>query len=232
MKDELRKQRLELLSRDFPVYLDKFDRNCPFSSYQRDCHISTIELRRVTGSVKGAIDSNLFLEQLRKTLKAWRIGTRGTQLVDIGVFTDRLKQNEKAIADLDGLSIEDEGLDINSIITKLWSIISDLSIVTNSRHEPVNAPIVSGTKTLLHFLPDLIPPMDRKYTQAFYGWHNPEFQYHQEYCFRYIYGSMAEVARNAKPSRYVGQSWRTCTAKLLDSALIGFCLFHGIENMP
>jgi len=232
MKNELQEQRLKLLSGDFSDYLNEFDRNCPFSAYQRDCHIHTIRLRKEIGSVGGALDSKLFLGQLRETLLAWRIGGRGAHLVDTEVLTNRLKLNEKAISDLEGLNIEDEGLDIEGITTKLWEIINNLKIVINSKCEPVNAPIVSGTKTLLHLLPNLVPPFDREYTQAFYGWHNPEFQYHQEYCFRRIFRSLVAVAQITKPSRYVGQSWRTCTAKLLDSALIGFCLFHKIKKAP
>jgi hypothetical protein len=232
MKEDIRRRRVELLQNDFKRYLEEFDRNCPFSPSQRDCHRSTIQLRRELGAAVEAIKNKSFLEDLRHTLTAWRVGTRGTVLVGFDRFKESLNQNEKIISELDGLSIEDERVDLSQLTKKLWALIAGLDVVVNTRGEKVSAPIVSGTKTLLHIMPDLVPPMDREYTQAFFGWHNPEFQYRQEYCFRYIYNSLATIARKVKPSKYIGTGWHSSTAKLLDSALVGFCLIHHIEKTP
>ncbi len=231
MKEEIRRLHVELLKNDFLRYLDEFDRNCPFSPYQRDCHIATIACRRELGTAAAAINDRTFLEKLRTTLKAWGVGSRGAVLVEYDKFAVSLKHYEKAISELDGLSIEADDLNCDLIIPKLWEIIAGLDVVNNLRGEKALAPIVSGTKTLHHILPDLVPPMDREYTQAFFGWHNPEFQYRQEQRFYYIFECMTEIAKAIKPSQFVGGGWRTCTAKLIDSALVGYCRANGIKKI-
>ena len=233
MKENARRERIELFGSDFARYIAEFDRECPFSASQRNSHRSTIERRRKLGSAIAAINDDLFLTELRETLVSWKVGTRaGTVLVGFDKFKDSLIRHSEIISSLDGLNIEDNGLDIDRIAGKIWKLIDELEIVENSRGERVLAPVVSGTKTLLHILPDLVPPMDREYTQAFFGWHNPEFQYRQEYCFKYIFRSMAMVARRVKPSLYVGTGWHTSTAKIMDSAIVGFCLAHDIKKTP
>lgn len=232
MKENARRERIELFGRDFGRYIAEFDRACPFSASQRNSHMTTIEMRRRLGSGVAAINDSQFLTGLRGTLVSWKVGMRGTLLVGFDKFKDSLVRNIELISGLDGLSIEDDSLDIERAANKIWKLIDELDIVVNSRGERVLAPVVSGTKTLLHILPDLVPPMDREYTQAFFGWHNPEFQYRQEYCFKYIFRSMAMVARRVKPSLYVGTGWHTSTAKIMDSAIVGFCLAHDIKKTP
>ena len=232
MKENGRRERIELFGRDFGRYIAEFDRACPFSASQRNSHKTTIEMRRRLGSGVAAINDSQFLTGLRGTLVSWKVGMRGTVLVGFDKFRDSLIRNSELISGLDGLSIEDDGLDIERVASKIWELIDELDIVVNSRGERVLAPVVSGTKTLLHILPDLVPPMDREYTQAFFGWYNPEFQYRQEYCFKYIFRSIAMVARQVKPSLYVGTGWHTSVAKLMDSAIVGFCLAHDVKKTP
>jgi hypothetical protein len=232
MRENPRRERVELLGRDFKRYIAEFDRACPFSTGQRNVHRSTIERRRKLGSAIAAINDNSFLTALRETLVSWKVGMRGTVLVGFDKFKDSLVRNSELISGLDGRIIDEDSLDIDRVSSKIWKLIDDLEIVVNSRGERVLAPVVSGTKTLLHILPDLVPPMDREYTQAFFGWHNPEFQYRQEYCFKYIFRSMAMIARRVKPSLYVGTGWHISTAKIMDSAIVGFCLAHDIKKTP
>jgi hypothetical protein len=233
MKENARRERIELLCSDFGSYIAEFDRACPFSASQRNSHMTTIERRRKLGSAIAALNDDLFLTGLRETLVSWKVGTRaGTILVGFYKFKGSLIRNSEHISSLDGLIIDEDSLDIDRVSSKIWKLIDDLEIVVNSRGERVLAPVVSGTKTLLHILPDLVPPMDREYTQAFFGWHNPEFQYRQEYCFKYIFRSMAMIARRVKPSLYVGTGWHTSTAKIMDSAIVGFCLAHDIKKTP
>jgi hypothetical protein len=85
-----------------------------------------------------------------------------------------------------------------------------------------NAPLVAGSKALHHLLPELVPPMDRAYTQQFFGWHNPEFQYGQQKCFRIAFAALALVARRVNPRQFVeAHPWNTSVTKVLDNALVG-----------
>lgn len=40
--------------------------------------------------------------------------------------------------------------------------------------------------------------------------------------FTHAFESFCRIARETKPSEYVGDGWRTCTSKILDNALIGY----------
>jgi hypothetical protein len=97
----------------------------------------------------------------------------------------------------------------------IWQVISSLAIVSN------DTPLVSGTKALHHILPELVVPIDRGYTQVFFGWHNPQFQYSQERCFLTAHRFFVEVARMAQPEQYVGEHWFTSGTKTIDNAIVG-----------
>lgn len=95
------------------------------------------------------------------------------------------------------------------------ALIGRLTIVDNK------APLVACTKALHHLLPDLVVPIDREYTQAFFGWHNPEFQYRQGEFFTQAFAAFADVARSTNPQQYVRDSgWHTSRTKVIDNAIV------------
>jgi hypothetical protein len=63
--------------------------------------------------------------------------------------------------------------------------------------------------------------MDREYTQTFFGWHNPQFQYGQRTCFAEAFGAFVQIARSVNPSQYVNTGWNSSRTKVLDNALVG-----------
>src|SRR5918992_1403527 len=80
------------------------------------------------------------------------------------------------------------------------------------------ARVVAGTKTLHHLLPDLAPPVDTRWTGAFFMWPPAYFQNRQRQVSEEGFRTFAEVARLCHPQQYVGAGWRTCRAKILDNA--------------
>jgi hypothetical protein len=87
---------------------------------------------------------------------------------------------------------------------------------------------VAGTKTLHHLLPDLVPPMDRAWTGTFFGWSSGDPQTNQTKIFVRAFAGFAEIARATRPSRLVGDGWRSCSTKVLDNAVIGYCQSIGL----
>lgn len=87
---------------------------------------------------------------------------------------------------------------------------------------------MAGTKTLHHLLPDLVPPMDRAWTGAFFCWSTAAPQYAQQVTFSRTFAGLAEIAWTVQPARYVGPGWRTSVSKLVDNAAIGYCKIHSI----
>jgi hypothetical protein len=100
----------------------------------------------------------------------------------------------------------------------VWSLVVGLDIVDN------NARIVALTKTLHHLLPRLVVPIDRRYTGWFFGWSTVAMQYRQEALFFEAVAAFGSVARAVDLDARLGPGWRTSPTKLIDNALVAFCL--------
>src|SRR5205085_12227659 len=114
---------------------------------------------------------------LYKTLQAWGIGIRASKLKSFEEFVSALQAKSSEIVALEDRAIDDPEMNVNETGQQLWGLINTLDIVANE------ARIVAGSKALHHLLPDLMVPIDRAYTQKFFGWQSPTFQYKQETCF-------------------------------------------------
>jgi hypothetical protein len=181
-------------------------------------HLETIELRRRLDSAVAAVMDDAFVRSLYRTLQAWGIGSRASNLVTEGELGARLRAKSEEFAVLDGITIDDPKLNPTKMGERLWRIIESLEIVHN------NAKIVPGSKTLHHILPELVVPIDRAWTQQFFRWHNPEFQYGQAACFAHAFSSFVEIARKTSPQQYVGAGWNSSRTKVIDNALIGMLI--------
>lgn len=211
-----RRSRVPELIAGFSRFADIYIRKPPFARYgQLEFHLETIRLRRTLGSAVAAISDEAFLRSLYRTLQAWGIGARASNLVTEEEFAARLQEKKSELAALDGTSIDDPQLHPTKMGERLWRTIESLGIVKN------NSRIVPGTKALHHVLPELVVPIDRAWTQKFFRWHNPEFQYGQASCFAHAFSAFVEVARKAKPQQYVGAGWNSSRTKVIDNALIG-----------
>lgn len=227
-QDEV-KARVAKLIAGFEQYVQAYDDNPPFSPEQLRVHRRTVTLRQQAGSVRAAVESSTFVESLYLTLRKWRIGQRQSKLVPLDDFKAALHAVLPRMEQLEWVAIN--GTDLPAGLTEqVWQLVYSLGVVDN------NAKIVAGTKTLHHLLPDLVPPMDRDYTRAFFGFPNPALgDYRQPGVFRDMYDHLAEVARQVRPERYVtGSGWRTSRTKILDNAVVAFwCIESGkIEAAP
>jgi hypothetical protein len=104
---------------------------------------------------------------------------RKAKLVPFKDFEMAFQNRQKEIAALESHKLEDPRLDTARTADALWDIIATLHISDN------HAKLVSSTKALHHLLPDLIVPMDRAFTGAFFGWSNHEWQVIQERSFKH-----------------------------------------------
>lgn len=210
---------LRELAEGFDEYVDRYDRQFPFvRSGQYEQHRRTIDRRLELGSVELAIGNDEFCHSLHETLQLWGIGRRGSHLVDLATFRRRLRDAHDDLCALESLSIEDPALDVAAVAARIDGIITEIGVVENK------ARIVAGTKTLHHLVPELVPPMDRAWTGLFFGWNTVDPQNRQTAIFTEAFTGLAHVAAQVQPSRLVGGGWRTSTSKLLDNALIGWCI--------
>jgi len=212
-----RQLRVRTLIDEFPDLLDYYDNHLPFDrSGQYANHRRTIDLRRQAGSVAAALADDRFLRSLYSTLESWGIGSRGSRVVPFDDFATELRRWSEPLADLDDLTIDGPELAADATGDALWRLIDGIHLVDNQ------APIVALSKTIHHILPDLLPPIDRMYTQKFFGFHNPEFQYGQQRTFGEIWTHFVEIARAVNPASYVGDGWRTSRSKVIDNAIVAF----------
>jgi hypothetical protein len=123
---------------------------------------------------------------------------------------------QPSVAALQRQHIDAVDLDAPVVAASVWNIIEQLDIVEN------RSLVVSGTKTLHHLLPDLVPPMDRANTQLLFQWSTAKFQKRQREFFELAFVVFADVARRVDPQRYVGTNpWHTSKSKVLDNAVVG-----------
>jgi hypothetical protein len=217
---ELVQRRLDALTSDFGHYVYAYDDRVSFTSQQLRLHRQTIALRRQANGVGEAIDSDNFLASLRSTLKAWRLGVRQSKLVPEREFDLAIRSAREQIEALDGFLIDDPALPVD-LGERLWRVIESMGVVDN------RAKLVAGTKTLHHLLPDLVVPMDHRWTGTFFqlGSHQWQHPTYQRRAFLQTHRDFCELARRVQPQQYVNtRTWRTSRTKVLDNALIGFCM--------
>lgn len=217
-------KRVAAVIEQFDGLVAEYDRSVPFRrSGQYELHRRTIDLRRELGTARAAIESRRFAVLLHDTLQKWGIGRRASRLVPVEQFHDRLLGVAGSVDELDRLSIEDAGLDATEVASAVDAVIRQLNVVSNQ------SIIVAGTKTLHHLLPDLVPPMDRRWTGAFFGWWPIDPQIRHTTIFTEAYCALVHIANAATPSRLVGDGWRTSATKLLDNAVVAYCSINGIK---
>lgn len=214
----------------FPEWVSYFETNGPFRKPdQLQFHRETIDRRLELGSAAAAVTDEQFLRALYKTLRAWGIGARGSRLKPFDDFSAILGRLKETVAELETATIDDQRLDVGATIDRLWALHSQLPIVENA------AKLVPVTKALHHVLPELVVPMDREYTQIFFGWHTPQFQYRQRTCFAEAFCAFAQIARAVNPSQYVNRGWNSSRTKVLDNALVGLLQWvkdYGTSELP
>ena len=219
---EVQRRVAELIA-GFGPYVEIFDRSVPFTrENQFEYHRLAIDRRRTVGGVVSAVNDDYFMKTLYNTLRVWGIGRRASRLVPFNRFQEILAAHTTQLSALKEYHIEDPDLDVATVSSEVWSLIESLDIVDNISR------IVPGTKTLLHLLPDLVPPMDRAWTGAFFLWSVAAPQSGQRNTFIRAFTAFAKIAATVTPSRYVGDGWRTCPAKILDNAMIGYCKANDI----
>jgi predicted nucleotidyltransferase len=217
-------ERLDRLIAHFPEYVKAFDESPPFSDEQLQSHLHTIGLRRKTGTAAEACTDQDFLKALYSTLRLWRMDVRRAKLVPLEAFMKTFEHCRTHLSAFEGRRLDDPALNVDATATSLWDVISKLQISKSQ------AKLVSSTKALHHLLSDLVVPMDRKFTGAFFGWNNYAWQAAQEESFRTAFKHFVRVARATNPAQFVTTGWRSSLTKVIDNAIVGYCQKHYLDE--
>ncbi len=216
-------RQVDELCKNFEAYLAEFNGAPPFTDVQVSYHIVTLDLREKLGGVANSVDSDAYLHSLYSTLEAWgmnwgRDGDKGPKMQEYDTFAASVRKYKGGISALEGVGLAQIDADVTR---KLWRIIGGMQLSQRQSQT------VTGAKALHHLLPQLLPPVDREYTQPFFHYDDMQFQYNQETAFALMLEYFARIAQRVDLGRYVGTArWATSESKLIDNAIIGFCRLH------
>jgi hypothetical protein len=110
---------------------------------------------------------------------------------------------------------------VSSIARQVWAVIASLRVSTSETR------IVAGSKALHHVLPDLVPPIDRRYTFRFFTGQQ-SVQGGEQRAFLEWFPYFIEVATRCRSpiaeALDRGGFMATSASKVIDNAIIGFML--------
>lgn len=128
-----------------------------------------------------------------------RTGTK-TRVIEYDEFAEKIRGQSARLEDFENVRLEDVSReDAGELAAPLFGLIE-------SSHVGIGrSPIVSGSKVLHHLLPDLLPPLDLRYTQRFFfkedlGGAGPGEQFSKAPgpSFEMIFPYPAQLAREGK----------------------------------
>lgn len=165
------------------------------------------------------------------------MGPRGARMVDFidfkNSFRSQLENIDRVQDYRPALFHADETLrlsdvpaeEVSALSNNLWAIISGISIGVGETK------IVIGSKAVHHLFPELIPPIDGRYTVRFFYGHQPDLSgVRGETIFREIFPRFHRIAAACADqidSLLGVGSMNTSFTKIIDNAVVGF----GIERL-
>jgi hypothetical protein len=179
-----------------------------------------IDKHRFLKNLNALIKDDEFVELIYITLIAWDMNRRSAKLVPFEEFKESVLKNQPILNELydyrlDFLSIND--LDV--ILDKIEVLFSSLRVMKSK------SKIVGVSKTLHFLLPNLIMPIDRKFTlNSLYGNNAYSQDVKKEFkTFKEVFIKFCEISKRLKLSdRDVNNfNWNVSIPKLIDNALIG-----------
>lgn len=179
-----------------------------------------IAMHREATNLAALLDNDDFLLKLYNTLGEWDMNKRRARLAEFNMLKASLKFWRDSLIKLYDYKIyEDIDSDLRTINEILEKIFCNLKIMQSNRR------IVGVSKALHFLLPDLIMPIDSKYTMtAFYGYNRYSKKPKEEFkTFQEIFERTLEITNRLQlsPLDVDGVQWKTSVPKLIDNAIIG-----------
>ena len=161
------------------------------------------------------------IELIYTTLIAWNMNSRGAKLCGYNKFRTMLLKKKDLLQELRSKYIEklsnEEFVEVLEKIKKLYSSLK----ISDTKTQ-----LISFSKTIHFLLPNLVMPIDRKYTLSFfYNKTNVNYK-SQYYDYCEIQKVLHCVSLRYKLSDYLDQNWNLNIPKTFDNAIIGFVRTH------
>ena len=205
--------------RHFFYFIDKCN-DFYRSGHDLLCYRDLIDAHRKCGNLKDLIGEELFLRKLHQTLEKWNMDQRSAQLASFSDFIKSVRFWKDDLIKLYQYKLyEDIDNKITQINEVLEKIFCNLKVMESKRR------IVGVSKALHFLLPDLIMPIDGKFTlPAFYGYNKSSNTPTKEFItFSQIFREFREITERLQLNQndVSGEKWNTSVPKLIDNAIIG-----------
>ncbi|MFZ4582667.1 MAG: hypothetical protein ACOYM7_08445 [Paludibacter sp.] len=166
--------------------------------------------------------SNKFIELVYTTLISWNMNQRGAKLSDFDTFKQSLLEHENTIKLLE-LNRIDKLADINDFQEILKSLFKNLQVVAIDKPK-----LVTFSKTLHFFLPNLLMPIDRTYTiKFFYNNTNvPQSDDSQFDMYFDIFKQFIQLAMSYSFNNHIDNKWNRNIPKIIDNVIIAHVKNH------
>lgn len=182
-----------------------------------------INRHRRTKELVILIEDNTFLLLVYETLKAWNMDQRAANLVSFDTLKTSILSYRKELVELHNSEYQLAHLADSSKLKAeklLKELFYNLSVMESQRR------IVGVSKTLHFLLPDLVMPMDSKFTMTyFYGYNKNAAKPEDEFeDFKHIFDRTVKITKklNLSNEHVKGGRWNTSVPKLIDNSIIGF----------
>ena len=177
-------------------------------------------MHRKFGNLELLLEEEIFLKKMHETLGKWNMDQRGARLAPLCDIVKSVRSLEIYLFKLYEFKVYgDKNNDILNIKQLLEKVFCNLKIMESSRR------IVGVSKALHFLLPDLIMPIDGKFTlPAFFGYNKISNTPRKEFSdFWEIIGTTFEITESLElnQSDVDGIKWNTSVPKLIDNAIIG-----------
>lgn len=172
-------------------------------------------------NIKNRCYEEYFIDLIWATLDAWNMNSRSAKLADINVFKTNLIDNTEAIESLKKYSIEDLS-EKNDKAEKIFNQLKNL--FENLKLTKTKTKLVTFSKTMHFLLPNLIVPIDRKYTEKFFKLHFNNPKYEEFDYFTNIESAFGLFSREVNLDDFVNNKSQWCKykTKIIDNIIIGY----------
>jgi len=179
-----------------------------------------IDMHRKYANLENLLEDEAFLRKLYETLEKWNMNQQGARLGPFVDFKNSVRFWKGYLIKLYEYKLNKEiTFDITQLKEMLKKIFCNLKVMESKRR------IVGVSKGLHFLLPDLIMPIDGKYTlPAFYGYNKFANTPEKEFItFWEIFIKFIEITDRLQLDQgdVDGEKWNTSIPKLIDNAIIG-----------
>lgn len=196
------------------------------SGHDLDYYREIIAMQRKAKDFASLLNDMNFCKLIYHTLEKWNMNQRGAKLTSIDNFGKSLLENKSDLVELHERKLHLINIERipDQVIESLRKVFCNLAVMESKRR------IVGVSKTLHFLIPDLVMPIDGKFTMLyFYGYNKYSDDAEIEFkTFNDIFVNTIEIKSrlNLTELDVDGKGWNTSIPKLIDNVIIGFFTYH------